>query len=135
MNALIRVVDRPGMELNTPPIDPPSDATPAQTAFEPSTPIPAKTKHSGFDRRRGPGRRRTDDRRAAEDGHMNEEQLEFIKSIEEYKRVNSRPFPTWTEVLDLVRYLGYRKVAPVGEFKLVKGRQTPLRTKVAPGVE
>lgn len=57
---------------------------------------------------------------------MNEEQLEFIKSIDEYKRVNSRPFPTWTEVLDLLLYLGYRKVAPVGEFKLTKGRQNPL---------
>ena len=54
---------------------------------------------------------------------MNEEQLEFIKAIDEYKRVNGRPFPTLTEVLDLMLYLGYRKVAPVGEFKLSKGRQ------------
>lgn len=80
---------------------------------------------SALDRRRGPGRRRTDYRRDAEEGHMNEEQLEFIKAIDEYKRVNDRPFPTWTEVLDLMLYLGYRKVAPVGEFKLVKGRQNP----------
>lgn len=82
---------------------------------------------SQFDRRRGPGRRRTDYRRDAEEGHMNEEQLEFIKSIDEYKRANHRPFPTWTEVLDIILYLGYRKVAPVGSFKLIKGRQTPLR--------
>lgn len=58
---------------------------------------------------------------------MNEEQLEFIKAVDEYKRVNSRPFPTWTEVLDVVLYLGYRKVAPIGEFKLSKGRQHPPR--------
>lgn len=58
---------------------------------------------------------------------MNEEQLEFLKAIDEYKRVNARPFPTWTEVLDLVLFLGYRKVAPLGEFKLSKGRQTPRR--------
>lgn len=57
---------------------------------------------------------------------MNEEQLEFIKAVDEYKRVNNRPFPTWTEVLDVVLYLGYRKVAPIAEFKLTKGRQTPL---------
>lgn len=81
---------------------------------------------SAFDRRRGPGRRRTDYRRDAEDGHMNEEQLEFIKAMNEYKAVNARPFPTWTEVLDVALYLGYRKVAPVGEFKLCKGRQNPL---------
>lgn len=60
---------------------------------------------------------------------MNEEQLEFLKAIDEYKRVNSRPFPTWTEVLDVVLYLGYRKVAPVGEFRLCKGRQTPVRER------
>jgi hypothetical protein len=77
---------------------------------------------SDLDRRRGPGRRRTDYRRAAEEGHMNEEQLEFIKAIDEYKRANGKPFPTWTEILDLVLYLGYRKVAPIGEFSLTKGR-------------
>ncbi|MGD8450662.1 MAG: hypothetical protein PVJ57_02490 [Phycisphaerae bacterium] len=57
---------------------------------------------------------------------MNEEQLDFLRAMDEYKRVNNRPFPTWTEVLDLVLYLGYRRVADVGEFKLSKGRQTPL---------
>jgi hypothetical protein len=83
-------------------------------------------RRSSLDRRRGPGRRRTDYRRAAEEGHMNEEQVDFLRAIDEYKRVNHRPFPTWTEVLDIVLYLGYRRVAPVGEFKLSKGRQTPL---------
>jgi hypothetical protein len=58
---------------------------------------------------------------------MNEEQLAFIRAIDEYKRVNDRPFPTWTEVLDVLLYLGYRKVAPVAEFKLCKGRQHPPR--------
>ena len=84
-------------------------------------------RRSSLDRRRGPGRRRTDYRRAAEEGHMNEEQLDFLKAVDEYKRVNDRAFPTLTELLDLVLYLGYRKVAPEGEFKLTKGRQTPRR--------
>ena len=83
-------------------------------------------RRSALDRRRGPGRRRTDYRRAAEEGHMTEEQLDFLSAIEEYKRVNNRPFPTWTEVLDIVLYLGYRRVADVGEFKLTKARQTPV---------
>ena len=65
----------------------------------------------GLDRRRGPGRRRSDDRKAAEEGHMSDEQFEFIMAIDEYKRANSRPFPTWTEVLDIIKALGYRKVA------------------------
>ncbi len=65
----------------------------------------------GLDRRRGPGRRRSDDRRSAEEGEMTDEQFEFILAITEYKNVNKRSFPTWTEVLDVVKALGYRKVA------------------------
>jgi hypothetical protein len=68
-------------------------------------------RRSGLDRRRGPGRRRSEDRRAAEEGEMTDEQWEFILAINEYKRVNRRPFPTWTEVLDVVKALGYRKLA------------------------
>lgn len=82
---------------------------------------------SEFDRRRGPGRRRTDYRRAAEEGEMTEEQLAFILAMDEYKRVNNKPYPTLTEVLDVLLYLGYRKVAETGEHKLSKGRQTPER--------
>ena len=65
----------------------------------------------GLDRRRGPGKRRTDDRRSAEEGEMSDEQFEFLMAIDEYKRKNSRPFPTWTEVLEVIKALGYRKVA------------------------
>ncbi len=65
----------------------------------------------GLDRRRGPGRRRSDERKAAEEGHMSDEQFQFIMAIDEYKRANSRPFPTWTEVLEIIKALGYRKVA------------------------
>ena len=68
-------------------------------------------RRSGLDRRRGPGRRRPDDRRSAEEGEMTDEQFEFLMAINEYKRVNRRPFPTWTEVLDVMKALGYRKVA------------------------
>ena len=65
----------------------------------------------GLDRRRGPGRRRSDERKAAEEGQMSDEQFEFVMAIDEYKRANSRPFPTWTEVLEVIGALGYRKVA------------------------
>ena len=65
----------------------------------------------GLDRRRGPGRRRSDERRAAEEGQMSDEQFDFIMAIDEYKRANARPFPTWTEILEIMRALGYRKVA------------------------
>jgi hypothetical protein len=65
----------------------------------------------GLDRRRGPGRRRSDDRRSAEEGQMSDEQFECVMAIDEYKKKNSRPFPTWTEVLEVIKALGYRKVA------------------------
>jgi len=68
-------------------------------------------RRSGLDRRRGPGRRLSDSRKAAEEGHMTDEQFEFIKAIDEYKRNNDRPFPTWTEVLEVIKAIGYRKVA------------------------
>jgi hypothetical protein len=74
----------------------------------------------GLDRHRGPGRRRSDERKSAEEGQMSEEQFEFLMAIDEYKKKNARPFPTWTEVLEVIKALGYRKVAEpqsLEEFK------------------
>lgn len=65
---------------------------------------------SGLELHRGPGRRRAEERRSAEEGEMTGEQFEFVKAIEMYKKVNKRMYPTWTEVLDVMRQLGYRKV-------------------------
>jgi hypothetical protein len=69
-----------------------------------------RRQETGLERRRGPGRRRSDDRRCAEEGEMTAEQFEFIKAIETYKKVNKRMYPTWTEVLEVIGQLGYRKV-------------------------
>lgn len=65
----------------------------------------------GMDRRRGPGIRRSPERKSAEEGEMNDEQFEFLLTIDQYKRDNKKPFPTWTEVLDVIKAMGYRKVA------------------------
>lgn len=35
--------------------------------------------------------------------------LEFIAAIDDFKRVNGRPFPSWSEVLLVVRQLGYKR--------------------------
>jgi hypothetical protein len=66
---------------------------------------------TGLERRRGPGRRLSDERRSAEEGEMTSEQFEFVMAIETYKKVNKRLYPTWTEVLEVITQLGYRKVA------------------------
>jgi hypothetical protein len=65
---------------------------------------------TGLERRRGPGRRLSDDRRCAEEGEMTAEQFEFVMAIQTYKKVNKRMYPTWTEVLEVIKQLGYRKV-------------------------
>jgi hypothetical protein len=65
-----------------------------------------------LDRRRGPGRRRTDFLRAAEEGEMTQEQFMFLLAINAFKDANGRTFPTWTDVLEVVRKLGYRKTLP-----------------------
>lgn len=73
-----------------------------------------------MDLRRGPGRRLSDERKSAEEGQMSDDQFEFLMAINEYKQKNSRPFPTWTEVLEVIKALGYRKVAepqPLGKIK------------------
>ena len=64
---------------------------------------------TNLERRRGPGRRRTDFVRSAEEGEMNQEQFMFLMAIDTFKRVNGKTFPTWTDVLEIVRKLGYRK--------------------------
>jgi hypothetical protein len=82
----------------------------------------------GLERRRGPGRRRSDERKSAEEGQMSAEQFEFLMAIDEYKRENARPFPTWTEVLEVIKAIGYRKVAqpqPLEKSK-VKHPQTTI---------
>ena len=81
-------------------------------------------KRMGLDRRRGPGKRRSNDRISAEEGHMSDEQFEFLMAIDQYKKQNQRPFPTWTEVLDLIRAMGYRKVAEPSELDTNRCEET-----------
>lgn len=39
------------------------------------------------------------------------EELEFMQAIDHYKRTSGRMFPTCSEVLEVVRSLGYQRVA------------------------
>ncbi len=40
---------------------------------------------------------------------MNCEQFLFLMAIDAFKEANGRAFPTWTDVLEVIRKLGYRK--------------------------
>lgn len=35
--------------------------------------------------------------------------LEFIRAIEAFKKKSGRPFTSWSDILDIVRSLGYRR--------------------------
>lgn len=39
-----------------------------------------------------------------------DDEVEFMRAMDDYKRHSGRPFPTWSEVLEVVISLGYRKV-------------------------
>src|SRR5437870_11383972 len=71
----------------------------------------AVERRSGKERRAEKGeRRRQIDPTTCERDYTNDE-IEFMKAMDQYKRDNRRPFPTWSEVLEVLRALGYRKTA------------------------
>src|SRR5438477_440032 len=68
------------------------------------------------DRRKGEDRRHQGERRRQVDPttcerDYTDEEIIFMKAMDQYKRDNRRPFPTWSEVLEVLHSLGYRKVA------------------------
>ncbi|MDQ7012974.1 MAG: hypothetical protein Q9O74_03650 [Planctomycetota bacterium] len=67
---------------------------------------------NSFARRRGPGRRLSDFVKAAEEGEMTKEQFLFLVAIDSFKKANNVAYPSWSDVLEVVRLLGYRKSMP-----------------------
>ena len=87
--------------------------TAAETGYSgPERRVAERREDTGLERRRGPGRRLSDERKTAEEGEMNELQFEFVMAVELYKKLNKRLYPTFTELLEVLRQLGYRKVLP-----------------------
>jgi hypothetical protein len=75
----------------------------------------AVERRSGKDRRqeqreggKGERRRQVDPTTCEKD--YSDEEIIFMKAMDQYKRANRRPFPTWSEVLEVLRSLGYRRV-------------------------
>lgn len=58
--------------------------------------------------RRKVERRRQIDPTTCERDYTDDE-IEFMKAMDEYKRSSGRQFPTWSEVLEVVKNLGYRR--------------------------
>src|ERR1700693_1255106 len=70
----------------------------------------ALERRSGQERRNQGERRRQVDPTTCERDYSDEEII-FMKAMDQYKSDNRRPFPTWREVLEVLYSLGYRKVA------------------------
>ena len=68
-----------------------------------------RRKANASEKRRTSERRRQIDPTTCERDYTDEE-IAFMKAMDQYKRANRRPFPTWSEVLEVLRSLGYRKV-------------------------
>ena len=80
---------------------------------DPST----QTNQQGEDRRQGDrrkNRRRQIDPTTCERDYSGDE-IEFMQALDVYKRDNGRMFPTCSEVLEVLRSLGYVKLSETGE--------------------
>lgn len=74
----------------------------------------AYDRRKGAERRHGERRRQVDPTTCERD--YNDDEITFMKAMDLYKRANRRPFPTWSEVLEVLHSLGYRKVAEAVEL-------------------
>jgi hypothetical protein len=88
-------------------------------------------------KRKSSERRRLIDPTTCERDYTDDER-EFMKAMDRYKRENRRPFPTWSEVLEVLRSLGYRRVAeptplPGRGAAAVRATDTPPATPAAKG--
>jgi hypothetical protein len=43
------------------------------------------------------------------DAEFDEEEVAFLRAMDDYKRRSGHPFPTWTEALGVLRAMGYRR--------------------------
>jgi hypothetical protein len=77
---------------------------------------PATGDFAGEERRKSP-RRKVERRRMIDpttcERDYSDDEIEFMKAMDDYKRKSGRMFPTWSEVLEVVRGLGYMKTSPM----------------------
>ncbi|MBS0264608.1 MAG: hypothetical protein JSS02_21920 [Planctomycetes bacterium] len=81
-----------------------------RTRIDTVTRVPAEAPAADNQQARAPKveRRRQIDPTTCEREYSNDE-IEFMRAMDDYKRKNGRPFPTWSEVLEVVRSLGYHR--------------------------
>jgi len=73
-------------------------------------------KHEVVDQRKVERRRQIDPTTCERD--YSEPEVDFMKAMDDYKRRSGRQFPTWSEVLEVLHSMGYRKVAEPTDISL-----------------
>jgi hypothetical protein len=67
----------------------------------------------GADDRRVSDRRKVERRRQIDpttcEREYTDEEIEFMRAMDDYKRRAGRQFPTWSEVLEVLKALGYKR--------------------------
>jgi hypothetical protein len=100
----------------------------------------ATRRHAGSERRketvpvaveRRQGERRKTQRRRQIDPTTCErdytaEELEFMRAMDDYKRASGRMFPTCSEILEVIRALGYAKPVAAGQPAAIAGPSETL---------
>lgn len=71
----------------------------------------------GEERRSKTERRRQIDPTTCERDYTNDE-VDFMRAMDDYKRKSGRQFPTWSEVLEVLHAMGYRRVAEESEIEI-----------------
>lgn len=71
----------------------------------------------GEERREKKERRRQIDPTTCERDYSNDE-VDFMRAMDDYKRKSGRQFPTWSEVLEVLHSMGYRRVAEESEIEI-----------------
>jgi len=73
-------------------------------------------KHEVVNQRKVERRRQIDPTTCERD--YSDPEVDFMKAMDDYKRRSGRQFPTWSEVLEVLHSMGYRKVAEPTEISL-----------------
>lgn len=86
-----------------------------------------------LERRKKVNRRRQIDPTTCERDYTDDE-VEFMNALDDYKRTSGRMFPTCSEVLEVVRSLGYVRLSPT-ELAARKAGEAPELVLVSAAVE
>lgn len=101
-----------------------------KTSDRRKTDVPVAVERRTLQRRTKVSRRRQIDPTTCERDYTAEE-IEFMNALDQYKRSSGRMFPTCSEILEVLRNLGYQKNAPATAEAAGNGEMAPVLPELA----